>query len=133
MLEARSMPPKFILVGDNHSSFEARFEKQGRLGELSLEAFYRLKGDYRKDLSKVPLFFLWDYFAYWLSGYGDLMRFCQKWNVFTIGELSKLTKYEFSALWAEANPHAIANPMKSADTMSQVLRCFNHKFIGERR
>lgn len=133
MLEATSITPHIILVDENYSPFEARFKRQGRLGDLCLEAFYRLKGDYRKDLSRVPLFFLWDEFAYWLSGYGDLMRFCQKWNIFTIGELSELTKYECSVLWAEANPDAIVNSMKSADTMSQVLRCFNHKFIGERR
>lgn len=133
MLEATNIIPHIVLVDENYSPFEARFINQGRIGEICLEAFYRLKGDYRKDLAKVPLFFFWADFSYWLSGHGDLMRFSHKWNIFTIGELSKLTKYECSVLWAEANPKAIVNSMKSADVMSQVLRCFNHKFEGERR
>jgi len=114
-------------------SIKNQFKVQGVFGHRLLEEYSSLNDDYSNKHESVPLFFMWHLFHDFYSSHGDLMKFCFKWNIYTIGHLKKLTRYEFKVLWIEANPDDDFYIEETVELMSKTLRCFRFRFKGEKK
>jgi hypothetical protein len=134
VLEATNLTPYIDLSKTRLlRSIDNQFKVQGTLGHRLLEAYKNLKRDYSKKPQDVPLFFLWPTFHDYYPSHGDFMKFCFKWDIYTIGELKELSKYEFKILWIEANPNDDFYIEETVELISKTLRCFRFRFKGERR